>query len=107
MIESMMVFTTSIGFVGAKAGKHFPAPVAAITAIQKAAGKKRDDALLIEAQAFAKIAKTQAADSLIGLLSQLGRERGELLAIVASISCCSRSASPAPMHILGPAPNGM
>ena len=85
MIESMMVFTTSIGFVGAKAGKHFPAPVAAITAIQKAAGKKRDDALLIEAQAFAKIAKTQAADSLIGLFlnDQLIKKKGKQYAKIA------------------------
>jgi len=85
MIESMMVFTTSIGFVGAKAGKHFPAPVAAITAIQKAAGKKRDDALLIEAQAFAKIAKTQAADSLIGLFlnDQLIKKKGKAYAKIA------------------------
>ncbi len=85
MIESMMVFTTSIGFVGAKAGKHFPAPVAAISAIQKAAGKKRDDALLIEAQAFAKIAKTQAADSLIGLFlnDQLIKKKGKQYAKIA------------------------
>jgi 3-hydroxyacyl-CoA dehydrogenase/enoyl-CoA hydratase/3-hydroxybutyryl-CoA epimerase/enoyl-CoA isomerase len=85
MIESMMVFTTSIGFVGGKAGKHFPAPVAAITAIQKAAGKKRDDALLIEAQAFAKIAKTQAADSLIGLYlnEQLIKKKGKQYAKIA------------------------
>jgi 3-hydroxyacyl-CoA dehydrogenase / enoyl-CoA hydratase / 3-hydroxybutyryl-CoA epimerase / enoyl-CoA isomerase len=85
MIESMMVFTTSISFVGAKAGKHFPAPVAAITAIQKAAGKKRDDALLIEAQAFAKIAKTQAADSLIGLFlnDQLIKKKGKQYAKIA------------------------
>jgi 3-hydroxyacyl-CoA dehydrogenase / enoyl-CoA hydratase / 3-hydroxybutyryl-CoA epimerase / enoyl-CoA isomerase len=85
MIEAMMVFTTSIGFVGAKAGKHFPAPVAAITAIQKAAAKKRDDALLIEAQAFAKIAKTQAADSLIGLYlnEQLIKKKGKQYAKIA------------------------
>ncbi len=85
MIESMMVFETSKGFVGAKAGKHFPAPLAAISAIQKAAGKKRDDALLIEAQAFAKIAKTQAADSLIGLYlnEQLIKKKGKQYAKIA------------------------
>ncbi|HWY23882.1 MAG TPA: 3-hydroxyacyl-CoA dehydrogenase NAD-binding domain-containing protein, partial [Nevskia sp.] len=84
-VESMMVFETAKGFVGGKAGKHFPAPVAAISAIQKAAGKKRDDALLIEAQAFAKIAKTQAADSLIGLFlnDQLIKKKGKAYAKIA------------------------
>lgn len=66
-IEASMVFETAKGFIAGKAGKHYPAPVAAVGAIQKAAGKTRDDALVIEGQAFAKLAKTQAADSLIGL----------------------------------------
>ncbi|MDM4770131.1 fatty acid oxidation complex subunit alpha FadB [Solimonas sp. SE-A11] len=67
MMESMMVFETAKGFIAGKAGKNYPAPLAAVTAIQKAAGKGRDDALKIEGQAFAKIAKTTAADALIGL----------------------------------------
>ncbi len=67
MMESMMVFETAKGFIAGKAGKNYPAPLAAVTAIQKAAGKSRDDALKIEGQAFAKIAKTTAADALIGL----------------------------------------
>ncbi|MDR3416206.1 MAG: fatty acid oxidation complex subunit alpha FadB [Nevskia sp.] len=85
MVESMMVFETAKGFVAGKAGKHFPAPVAAISAIQKAAGKKRDEALVIEAQAFAKIAKTQAADSLIGLFlnDQLLKKKGKQYAKIA------------------------
>ncbi|MCK9385257.1 MAG: fatty acid oxidation complex subunit alpha FadB [Nevskia sp.] len=78
-IESMMVFETAKGFIAGKAGKHFPAPVAAVSSIQKAASKKRDDALVIEGQAFAKIAKTQAADSLIGLFlnDQLLKKKGK------------------------------
>jgi len=35
--------------------------------MQKAAGKGRDDALKIEGQGFAKLAKTTVADALIGL----------------------------------------
>ena len=67
MMESMMTFETAKGFIAGKAGKAYPAPVEAVKAMQKAAGKGRDDALKIEAAAFAKLAKTTVADALIGL----------------------------------------
>ncbi|MES0873526.1 fatty acid oxidation complex subunit alpha FadB [Sinimarinibacterium thermocellulolyticum] len=66
-IETMMVFGTALPFIQGKAGKHYPAPVEAVKAIQKAAGKSRDDALRIEGQSFAKVAKTPVADALIGI----------------------------------------
>ncbi|MEQ1440171.1 fatty acid oxidation complex subunit alpha FadB [Fontimonas sp. SYSU GA230001] len=66
-VEGMMVFGTAIPFIQGKAGKHYPAPVEAVKSIQKAAGKSRDDALKIEGQSFAKVAKTTVADSLIGI----------------------------------------
>lgn len=67
MIESMMVFETAKAFIAGKAGKNYPAPVAAVSSIQKAASKSRDDAIRIEAEAFVKLAKTSVADALIGL----------------------------------------
>jgi len=78
-LESMMVFETAKGFIAGKAGRHMPAPVAAVSAIQKAAGKSRDDALAIEAQGFAKMAKTQASSSLIQLFlnDQLLKKKGK------------------------------
>ena len=66
-MEMMMAFSTAKGFIAGKAGKNYPAPVAAVSAIEKAAGKGRDDALKIEAAGFAKLAKTTVADALIGL----------------------------------------
>jgi len=66
-MESMMSFETAKGFIAGKAGKHYPAPVEAVKAMQKAASKSRDDALKIEGQAFARLAKTTVADALIGL----------------------------------------
>jgi 3-hydroxyacyl-CoA dehydrogenase / enoyl-CoA hydratase / 3-hydroxybutyryl-CoA epimerase / enoyl-CoA isomerase len=66
-MESMMTFETAKGFIAGKAGKAYPAPVEAVKAMQKAASKSRDDALKIEGQAFAKLAKTTVADALIGL----------------------------------------
>jgi len=66
-IESMMAFETSKAFVGGQAGRNYPAPVAAIKAMQKAADKGRDEALQIEAETFAKMAQTPVALSLVGI----------------------------------------
>ncbi|WP_428312604.1 fatty acid oxidation complex subunit alpha FadB [Hydrocarboniphaga sp.] len=66
-IESMMVFETSKGFIAGQAGPNMPAPLASVTAIQKAASKGRDDALKIEGAAFAKLAKTTVSNALIGI----------------------------------------
>ena len=63
--ETMMAFETSKGFVAGKAGPNYPSPVAAITAMQQGAGRKRDDALEIEAAAFARMAKTPTAFNLV------------------------------------------
>jgi 3-hydroxyacyl-CoA dehydrogenase/enoyl-CoA hydratase/3-hydroxybutyryl-CoA epimerase/enoyl-CoA isomerase len=66
-IEAGMVFATAKAFVGGKAGPNYPAPLAAIDVIEKGAGKGRDEALAIEAAAFAKIAKTSAAHALVSV----------------------------------------
>jgi 3-hydroxyacyl-CoA dehydrogenase/enoyl-CoA hydratase/3-hydroxybutyryl-CoA epimerase/enoyl-CoA isomerase len=66
-MESMMVFETAKGYVGAQAGRNYPAPVEAIKTIQKHAGLDRDKAIEVEAKAFAKMAKTSVSESLIGL----------------------------------------
>ena len=66
-IEQMMAFETAKGFVAGQAGPNYPAPVEAIKSIQKAANFGRDKALEIEAAGFVKMAKTSAAQSLIGL----------------------------------------
>lgn len=66
-IESMMAFETSKAFVGAQAGRNYPAPVTAIKTMQKAADKGRDEALQAEAEGFAKMAQTPVAQSLVGI----------------------------------------
>lgn len=45
--------------------KHLPAALAAVELLQQAAPCSRDEAARLEAQAFSKIAKTQAASSLV------------------------------------------
>ena len=66
-IEQMMAFETAKGFVAGQAGPNYPAPVEAIKTIQKAANFGRDKAIEVEAAGFVKLAKTAAAESLIGL----------------------------------------
>ncbi|MBU2883289.1 fatty acid oxidation complex subunit alpha FadB [Psychrosphaera sp. B3R10] len=52
--------------VMAKAGKHYPAPVAAVDSVYESAGMHRDDAMRVENKYFAKLAKTNAATAMIG-----------------------------------------
>ena len=66
-IEAGMVFMGGKAFVAGKAGPHYPAPVAAIEAMEKGAGKTRDEALAIEAAVCAKVAKTETARSLVSV----------------------------------------
>jgi 3-hydroxyacyl-CoA dehydrogenase/enoyl-CoA hydratase/3-hydroxybutyryl-CoA epimerase/enoyl-CoA isomerase len=66
-VEAGMVFTVSKAFVAGKAGPHYPAPLAAIEAIEQGAARGRDEALAIEAAGFAKVAKTSAAHALVGV----------------------------------------
>jgi len=53
--------------VAAKAGRHFPAPIAAIETVQHHATMLRDEAMQVEARGFVKMAKTKVARNLVGL----------------------------------------
>jgi 3-hydroxyacyl-CoA dehydrogenase / enoyl-CoA hydratase / 3-hydroxybutyryl-CoA epimerase / enoyl-CoA isomerase len=64
-VETMMAFETAKGFVAGKAGPNYPSPVAAITGMQQGGGRGREDALKIEAAAFARMAKTPTAFNLV------------------------------------------
>ena len=66
-IEALMAFESSKAFVGAQAGRNYPAPVKAIKAMQEAAKMTRDDAQTVETAAFVKMALTPVAKSLVGL----------------------------------------
>jgi 3-hydroxyacyl-CoA dehydrogenase/enoyl-CoA hydratase/3-hydroxybutyryl-CoA epimerase/enoyl-CoA isomerase len=63
--EAMMVFESAKAFVAGKAGPNYPSPLAAVVAMQQGATRGRDDALKIEAAAFAKMAKTPTAFNLV------------------------------------------
>ncbi len=66
-IDATMVFSTAKAFIFGKTGKHYPAPIAAVDVMEKAATMGRDEALQVEAEAFIKLAKTPASQSLIQL----------------------------------------
>ncbi|MGH1486511.1 MAG: fatty acid oxidation complex subunit alpha FadB [Cellvibrionaceae bacterium] len=65
--ELTMAFTTSKAFVAAQVGKHYPAPIAAIDAMEKAVNCDREGALAIETKTFIAMAQTPVALSLSGL----------------------------------------
>ena len=60
-------FETAKTSVEAKAGPHYPAPIAVTAALEEAAGMTRDQALAVEAKFLAKIVKTDVRASLVGL----------------------------------------
>ncbi|QYJ93850.1 fatty acid oxidation complex subunit alpha FadB [Shewanella spartinae] len=66
-LEAMMSFATAKGMVFKVAGKHYPAPMAVVEVIEKAALSERAEALQVEHQAFIKLAKTDVAKALIGI----------------------------------------
>lgn len=63
--ESMMVFETAKGFVAGVAGPNYPAPVKTIEVMQAAARMERNDAIEVEANAFAELASTDIAHNLV------------------------------------------
>lgn len=65
--ESIMTFTTCKGMIAAKAGKHYPAPMATVKTIEAAASMGREGAMALENKGFALLAKTDAATAQIGL----------------------------------------
>jgi len=60
-IEKMMIFESVRGVVGAKAGKHYPAPMLAIKTIEKGISQDMEKALDTEIKGFIKLAKGPVA----------------------------------------------
>ena len=81
-IESLMTFTTAKAMVYQVAGKHYPAPMTAVSVIEQSHLCDREQALLIENHAFVKLAKTEEAIALIGIFlnDQAVKSKGKKLA---------------------------
>lgn len=66
-MERTMAIESAKGVVGAKAGPHYPSPMTIIATLAKHATKSRDEALPHESASFIKLAKTDVAESLVGI----------------------------------------
>jgi 3-hydroxyacyl-CoA dehydrogenase/enoyl-CoA hydratase/3-hydroxybutyryl-CoA epimerase/enoyl-CoA isomerase len=65
--EAMMSFFTIKAMVGQQAGKNYPAPIKVVDVIEAARNMGLDEALEVEAKAFAELATTPVAAALVGI----------------------------------------
>lgn len=75
--EAMLAFESSKAFIKGQAGRNYPAPVAAVKAMQEGAKLGRDDALAVELKHFVEMACTPVARALVGIFlsdQQLSRK---------------------------------
>ena len=66
-IENIMAFTTAKALIGQQAGRHYKAPMYAVTTIEKAAKLGRDDALKVEHEASIKLSKMEITSNMVNL----------------------------------------
>lgn len=66
-IERMMSFTTGKALIAQQAGTKMPAPTTVAKSMEKNAPLKRDEAIEVEIEYFARLAKTPEAAALVGL----------------------------------------
>jgi len=66
-LELAMAYESAKGVIAGKAGPHYPAPLTIVETVKAHAGKKRDEALPFESESFVKLAKTDVAESLVGI----------------------------------------
>jgi 3-hydroxyacyl-CoA dehydrogenase/enoyl-CoA hydratase/3-hydroxybutyryl-CoA epimerase/enoyl-CoA isomerase len=65
--EAMMTFFTIKAMVGQEAGPNYPAPTRVVDVIEAARSMSLEDALDVEADAFAELATTPVAAALVGV----------------------------------------
>lgn len=66
-IEATMAFFTIKSMIGQQAGRNYPAPVAAASAVEKARSMGLEDALNVEVETFAELAQGPVAQALVGV----------------------------------------
>lgn len=66
-IEQTMSFNVAKGMISKVAGKHYPAPMAAVNSIEKAANCARDEALKCETASFVPLTQGDVARSLVSI----------------------------------------
>ncbi len=83
--EAAMSFMTSKGYIAAQAGPHYPAPVRGVELIEKSAYLPLEEAIKLEHEAFADMAQTEQASSLIQLFlnDQILKKKAKIASKVA------------------------
>lgn len=66
-IEQTMAFSSCKAITASQAGPNYPAPLAAVTCMEKAAGLDRDEALEIETAGILKLMETDQVKALSGI----------------------------------------
>lgn len=66
-VEATMAFFTGKSMIAQQAGKNYPAPVAAATAVETARKMGLEEALDVEADTFSKLAQGPVAQALVGV----------------------------------------
>lgn len=84
--ELTMTLVTAKVMIGAQAGRHYPAPHAAIAAIENGARQTREGALVAENEAFVGLTQTDACRAQVGifLADQLVKGKAKKAAKVAT-----------------------
>lgn len=94
-LEAAMSFNVAKGLVLQQAGKHYPAPMAAVTTIEAAAGMGRDEALKRETASFVPLAGSDQARALVGIFLNDQFVKGQAKKFAA------QATSPAQAAVLG------
>ena len=88
-IELNVAFETAKGMVAAKAGRNYPAPVAAVKVMQEAASQGREGALEIEHKAFVGLARMEVTANLVQMFlndQYLGGKAKRAMAAAADVN---------------------
>mgnify|MGYP005988969283 CR=1 FL=1 len=66
-LEIILAYESAKAVIHQQAGPHYPAPLAVLKTMHKSVFAAREQAQLIEAQGFAKVAKTDVCAAMVGL----------------------------------------
>jgi len=85
-MEQTLAFNVAKGVVGAKAMPHYPAPMEAISVIEKSAGLSRDAALKLEHEGFVNVCQTSQARAMVQIFlsDQLLKSKAKIAAKTAT-----------------------
>ena len=91
-IEAAMSFTIAKGMVMQTAGKHYPAPIAAVKTIEAAARCGRTEALDLENKSFVPLAHSNEARALVGIFLNDQYIKGQTKQLIRNVTTPKQAA---------------